>query len=196
MNESQWDHLLHIKTTGRDDSHSDQYKYPYEPTPYSVLERLANSSYIRKKQVLIDYGCGKGRVDFFLSYQTRCRSIGIEYDDHIYEAACENLKTCISKDKVTILHTDAEKYVVPEDVDHCFFFNPFSIEILKKVMKQVLVSYYEAPRDIYLYFYYPQSEYIAYLMTVDELEFVDEIDCKDLFDGNDEREVIMVFKTI
>ena len=63
--ENTWDKLLQIKTTGRDDSNSDQYRYPYEPTPYSVLERLANSSLISKKDVLLDYGCGKGRVDFF-----------------------------------------------------------------------------------------------------------------------------------
>ena len=31
QNETQWDKLLKIKTTGRDDSHSDQYRYPYEP---------------------------------------------------------------------------------------------------------------------------------------------------------------------
>ena len=43
------DKLLKIKTTGRDDSHSDQFHYPYEPTPYVVLERLANSGYIGKK---------------------------------------------------------------------------------------------------------------------------------------------------
>lgn len=63
MNESQWDKLLHIKTTGRDDSRADQYHYPYEPTPYTILERLANSGYITKKNMLIDYGCGKGRVN-------------------------------------------------------------------------------------------------------------------------------------
>ena len=55
MNEH-WDGLLRIKTTGRDDSHADQYRYPYEPTPYSVLERLANSGMIGKKNVLLDYG--------------------------------------------------------------------------------------------------------------------------------------------
>lgn len=47
-NEIRWDKLLHIQTMGRDDSNSDQYRYPYEPTPYSVLERLANTGYIRK----------------------------------------------------------------------------------------------------------------------------------------------------
>ena len=62
QNETQWDKLLKIKTTGRDDSRADQYRYPYEPTPYMVLERLANSGLIRKNNTLIDYGTGKGRT--------------------------------------------------------------------------------------------------------------------------------------
>ena len=78
--EVRWDRLLRIKTAGRDDSSADQYRYPYEPTPYSVLERLAGSGWIRKGNILLDYGCGKGRVGLFLSCQTRCRSIGVEYD--------------------------------------------------------------------------------------------------------------------
>ena len=34
-NETRWDKLLHIRTMGRDDSHSDQHRFPYEPTPVS-----------------------------------------------------------------------------------------------------------------------------------------------------------------
>ena len=64
MEEDKWDRFLHIRTTGRDDSQADQYRYPYEPTPYSVLERLANAGYIRKGNTVLDYGCGKGRADF------------------------------------------------------------------------------------------------------------------------------------
>lgn len=52
-NEIRWDKLLKIRTTGRDDSKADQYRYPYEPTPYSVLERLANSGLIRKNNTLM-----------------------------------------------------------------------------------------------------------------------------------------------
>lgn len=69
-NENRWDKLLQIHTMGRDDSRSDLYRYPYEPTPYCVLERMANTGMIRKGNTLLDYGCGKGRVDFFLSAQT------------------------------------------------------------------------------------------------------------------------------
>lgn len=76
QDENTWDKLLKIKTTGRDDSNSDQYRYPYEPTPYCVLERLANSGLIRKKDVVLDYGCGKGSVGWTSElYETECGDV-------------------------------------------------------------------------------------------------------------------------
>ena len=66
-------------------------------------------------------------------------------------------------------------------------------EILHKVMARILESYYAHPRDLFLFFYYPSDEYISYLMTVDELEFYDEIECDDLFTG-DRRERILIFQ--
>lgn len=190
----QWDKLLRIKTTGRDDSMADQYRYPYEPTPYSVLERLAGSGYISKRNVLLDYGCGKGRVDFYLSYQTRCRTLGIEYDTRMYERALSNQQTAVSGRRASFVLANAEQYPVPAEVDRCYFFNPFSVEILQKVMARILDSYYENPRNIQLYFYYPSDEYVAYLMTQELLMFVDEIDCGDLFEGKDPREKILIFE--
>ena len=163
QNENQWDKLLKIKTTGRDDSRADQYRYPYEPTPYCVLERLANSGLISKKNVVLDYGTGKGRVCFFLSYQTRCSSIGVEYDDRIFAGARANQEQA------------------------------FSIEILRKVLSRIYESYYENQREILLFFYYPSEEYISCLMTEELLLFFDEIDTEDLFEGNNNRERIVVF---
>lgn len=188
-----WDKLLQIKTTGRDDSNSDRYRYPYEPTPYSVLERLANSGLIRKRDVVLDYGCGKGRVDFFLSYQTKVNTIGIEYDERIYQSALENQKTAVSRAKTEFVLARAEEYEVPSEVNRYYFFNPFSVELLRKVMARIIESYYEKPREVFLFFYYPSEEYISYLMTVDELEFYDEIACDDLFGGSDLRERIVIF---
>lgn len=192
-NKNMWDKLLQIKTTGRDDSNSDQYRYPYEPTPYNVLERLANSGFIRKRDVVLDYGCGKGRVDFFLSYQTKASTIGVEYDERIYQSALENQKTAVSRAKTEFVLKRAEEYKVPVEVNRYYFFNPFSVEILRKVMARIIESYYEKPREAFLFFYYPSEEYISYLMTVNELEFYDEIVCGDLFEGNDLRERIMIF---
>ena len=191
--ETTWDKLLQIKTAGRDDLSADQYRYPYEPTPYCVLERLADSGLIRENDVVLDYGCGKGRVDFFLSHQTRANTIGIEYDERIYQGALENRKSAVSGTAADFVLARAEEYEVPPEVNRCYFFNPFSAEILHKVMARILESYYENPREVFLFFYYPSDEYIAYLMTVDELDFYDEIECGDLFEGNDMRERIMIF---
>lgn len=188
------DKLLKIKTTGRDDSNSDFYRFPYEPTPYSVLERLASSGYFKKGNKLVDYGCGKGRVDFFLAYYTKCKSIGIEYDERIYNTAMENMRTSVSSGRVTFELEDAQEWELPLDVDRCYFFNPFSVEILRKVFFRIKESYYMNPREILMFFYYPSDEYMAYLSSRDELEFIDEIDCQDLFEEKNRRERVVVFK--
>ena len=192
--QSKWDDILQIQTTGRDDTNSDEYRYPYEPTPYRVLERLAECGFFGKNDTVLDYGCGKGRVGFFLSYQTKAEAIGIEYDERIYRSALENQKTFLLDTGTDFVWTRAEEYEVPQEVNRCYFFNPFSVEILRKVMARIIASYYANPREILLFFYYPSDEYMCYLMTVDELEFYDEIECDDLFDGNDRRERIMVFE--
>lgn len=192
--EQSWDLSLQIKTTGRDETNADEYHHPYEPTPYSVLERLVSYGLIDEQDVVLDYGCGKGRVDFFLSYRTKAKTIGIEYDEHIYQSALDNLKNVISRVKPQFVLANAEGYEVPPDVNRCWFFNPFSVEILHKAMARIIESYYENPREMFLFFYYPSDEYIACLMTVDELEFYDEIECDDLFEGSDPRERIMIFQ--
>ena len=192
--EHTWDKLLQITTAGRDDLGADLYHHPYEPTPYCVLERLAGSGLIGQGDAVLDYGCGKGRVGFFLAYRTKAKTVGIEYDARIYAGALENQKTALSKAKADFLLTRAEEYALPADINRCYFFNPFSVEILRKVMARILESYYTHPRELFLFFYYPSDEYISYLMTVNEMEFYDEIMCNDLFRTNDPRERIMIFQ--
>ena len=122
--ESSWDKLLQVKTCGRDDTNSDQYRFPYEPTPYCVLERLAGSELIAPDDTVLDYGCGKGRVGFFLSYRTKAEVIGIEYDERIYCDAQENQKTAVSRARSRFVLTRAEDYPVPPEVNRCYFFQP------------------------------------------------------------------------
>ena len=195
MTDSQWDKLLKIRTSGRDDSHSGRYNYPYEPTPYSVLERLAGSGFLTKKNVLLDYGCGKGRVDFYLAYQIGCRCIGVEYDERIFAKAVENKENAVSGNKVDIFHEKAENFEIPPQTDRFYFFNPFSIEIFQKVISMIRCSWYEAPREILLFFYYPFDDYRRALASNDGLELLEMIDCRDL-EGDNEKEQIMICRMI
>ena len=190
--ETNYDKLLQVNTCGRDDTNADACHHPYEPTPYRVLEWLEASLLLQEGDTLLDYGCGKGRVGFFLSKRANIKVIGIEYDENILKTALENQK--ISKIPTEFVLTRAEEYQVPPEVSHCYFFNPFSLEILHKVLARILESWYENPRQINLFFYYPADEYISFLMTIDELDFFDEIDCQDLFPGNDPRERVLIFQ--
>ncbi|WP_405728831.1 class I SAM-dependent methyltransferase [Anaerotignum sp.] len=193
MTEEQWDKKLRIHTTGRLDDHADQYRYPYEPTPYTVLERLVESGYIKGENILIDYGCGKGRVGFFLYYALGCRTIGLEYDAAIFAQAEENKGTAAKGQGVSFYHADAAEFPVVK-ADCFYFFNPFSVQVLQSVMGRIMESYYENPRKMRLFFYYPNDAYLVYLMTMYALHFVEEIDCRDLFPGKDERERILIFE--
>ena len=145
------------------------------------------------QDVILDYGSGKGRVGFFLSWQTRCRSTGVECDERIYTRAVENRISAAAASRVQFELQNAEEYAVPAEVTRCFFFNPFSVEILKKVLARILESWYQNPREILLFFYYPSDEYISHLMTVDELSFFDEIDCRLHGEKKVGRERIIIF---
>lgn len=194
MIEKDWDKKLNITTCGRDASKEDAYHYPYEPTPYSVLERLVESEYISSESSVIDYGCGKGRVSFFLNRISGCKVVGIDFDERMCKVARENLLKYGKNEAIELICESAEKYEI-KDADTFYFFNPFSVEVLQSVIGKIKKSYYENPREMQLFFYYPSDEYISFLMTVPELMFVDEVDCQDLFGGNDERERIVIFET-
>ena len=117
----------------------------------------------------------------------------LEYDERIFESAEANREHAVSGRKVSFELTSAEKYTVPSEVDRCYFFNPFSVEILRKVLAGIYESYYEKPREILLMFYYPSEEYLGCLMTEEQLMFYDEINTEDLFEGKNDREKILIF---
>lgn len=194
LEDRSWDHKLHISTMGMIDHMEDEDHFRYEPTPYCVLKRLVESGWITKNSRVVDYGCGKGRVCFFLSNQTGCQATGVDFSKEMIHFANQNNLQFSQPDKVRFVWKPAEKYPV-EDEDVFFFFNPFSYDILRGVLRQILDSWYKNPRKMTLCFYYPSSAYISTLMQVPELMFLDEIDCDDLFVENDSRERILIFET-
>ena len=197
FNDVLWEQKLKINTEGRDESCSDEHHQPYQPTYYAVLEHIASTGIINKNSVLVDYGCGKGRVLYFMFHSFGCRCIGIEREDKFINAAIRNMTSYVDRrrvgDSISFIQTDAEKYEVPAEADTFFFFNPFSVILLRSILKKIYESYYESPRRILLMFYYPSTEYMDCLMNESRLTLVDEIDCGDLFKGSNERERIVVF---
>lgn len=188
------DHYLKIRTSGRDDSNSDFINFPYEPTPYKVLERLVNSGYINKKDKLIDYGCGKGRVDFYLSYFTKAQMIGVELDERRYQVAVENQKTSICPFRVSLVHQSASQYELEDDVTGAYFFNPFSIKIFALVYVNIIKSLVRRKRKFKLFFYYPSDAYIEFLERSPVIKHLEDIDCRDVINLEDEKEYVAIYE--
>ena len=125
FNEYLLDQKYNIHTCGRSEIKADKHHFPYEATSFSVLRRIAEEGYVKKDTVLVDYGCGRGRVPIFFSKETGCKTIGVEFADGFFQEAVQNVADADVANLVQIEKIAAEKYLVPEDVDVVYFFNPF-----------------------------------------------------------------------
>ena len=190
-----WEKKLGISTAAAYNEKDDSNHSRYEPTAYAVLARLAESGVVTKDSILIDYGCGKGRVSFFLHYLTGCRTIGIEYNPELHSAAEANLKSYSGRhtEGISFICESAENYIVDNAANCFYFFNPFSEKILRSVLGQIYISYYSSPRPMKLIFYFPLDNYLSMLMTEDMLRCTGSIDCRDIFGTDDPREKIVIF---
>ena len=192
MTEREWDKRLRVRTTGREDEVNAHYS-PYEPTPYPVLERLADSGHIRRKDRLLDYGCGKGRVAFFMASRVGCPVTGLDYSQKLIDIARENRRSCPAGDRVALVRALAEQHV-PRDETAFFFFNPFSDAVFAAVLRRLEQSRRESPRPMKLICYYPSEEYLRCLEAAPDLILVEDIDCGDLFNGKNPRERLVVWR--
>ena len=193
LSEREWDRRLRIRTVGREDESDPNYS-PYEPTPYGVLRRLAESGHITRKNHLLDYGCGKGRVAFFMAAVVGCRATGIDMSQKLIDIARENRRSSRLGDRVALKRCLAEQYE-PEDEDFLFFFNPFSEKVFAGVLRRVANALKDRPRALTVACYYPSEAYVECLDETDILKPVDDIDCNDLFNGKQNpRERVIVYR--
>ena len=92
-------------------------------------------------------------------------------------------------------NVSAESYDIPTEADAFFFFRPFSETILRRVIRNIIVSYYDCPRRIKLIFYYVTPEYFSCLGDYPEFELIQDIDCRDLFNSKDTKDRILLYQS-
>ena len=188
-----WEKKLNIETGAARHEKDDKNHSRYEPTPYAVLERLSESGWIGREDTLVDYGCGKGRVSFCMRHAVGCRSVGVEYDEALCAAAERNrLEYAGRRELIEFVCANAETFEA-SGANAFYFFNPFSDKILRSVLGRIYKSYYENPRPMRLVFYYALDGYRTLLMGEPLLRYEGEIDCRDLFHNDDEKERILIF---
>ncbi|MFD1851734.1 methyltransferase [Oceanobacillus bengalensis] len=189
MQEFYYDKLLNINT--RKDAfqpiNNAYHYYPYEPTPYQALETLFEQYEVTSNDHIVDFGCGKGRLNFYIHYFYRAAVTGIEMNERFYHDAIHNLEgyTKQTKQKANRIQFHcclAEEYSIKPTDNRFYFFNPFSIQIFRKIVHHILLSVEEAKRDIELILYYGYEDYVYFLEDETAFELVKEIKLPHLYE--------------
>ena len=178
MKEKDCDELLHINTSGTQTGFYKSFHYHrYEPTPYWILEKLVDEYDIASEDHIVDFGCGKGRLNFFIHYKTGANVKGIEMNEQFLNEAKENLKGYIHNktERIQFYRCLAEEYKVQSTDNKFYFFNPFTIQIFRQVITNILLSVEEEYREVDLILYYPSDDYIYYLENQTVFELYKEI---------------------
>lgn len=180
--EKQYDQKFQIRTVGlREWRNDDANKYNrYEATPYEALEVLLNNYTVPENSKLVDFGSGRGRVAFFFHDNLHIPVTGIEANDKTFEEALKNKQTYRRKREhikapITFEYALAEHYEVQHDDNLFYFFNPFSVQIFKRVVTNIIHSLKEYERKADLILYYPLPDFVHFLKRHTRFEKINKI---------------------
>lgn len=189
MKETNYDELLNIETEGNQRGYNKSFHYHrYEPTPYTALENLFAEYELNSSDHIVDFGCGKGRLNFFIHYLFHSSVTGVEMNEKLYEEAIENKENYLIKAKnkgeIQFQCCLAEKYEINPLDNTFYFFNPFTIPIFWKIINNILVSVEKFKREVDVILYYPSEDYIYYLENHTSFELIKEIQLPGLYENN------------
>jgi SAM-dependent methyltransferase len=189
MKETNYDELLNIETEGNQRGYNKSFHYHrYEPTPYHALEKLFAEYELTSSDHIVDFGCGKGRLNFFIHYLFHASVTGVEMNEKLYEEAMENKANYLIKAKnkgeIQFQCCLAEKYEINPLDNRFYFFNPFTIPIFWKIINNILVSVEKYKREVDVILYYPSEDYIYYLENHTLFELIKEIQLPGLYENN------------
>ena len=199
MDEQYYEKLLNIKTSGEQKIFNESMHFNrYEPTSYSALEILSKQYHFTAEDSFVDFGCGKGRFSFYINHFFNSSVTGIEMNNFFYKIALENKRNYFQtyknkKDKINFLHCFAERYNINSSDNKFYFFNPFSMQIFAKVIKNILVSTEEYERAVDVILYYPSNDYAYFLDTNSPFQLINEIKIPLMYD-NDPRHCFLIYR--
>ena len=121
--------FVKYKIYDNDDIHN-----AYEMTDIFSLNKILKDMKINSNDSILDIGCGKGAALYKFSKYFK-NIYGVEFNKDIYNICCENM------DKLNIhaniVNDDIDNYIIPDNVNYIFMFNPFSGETMKNTISKI-----------------------------------------------------------
>jgi len=140
----------------------------YEATNYNIIKIILNYLQLKKEDIFVDIGCGKGRALFFTASQYKIkRVIGIEADTKIFDIAKRNLKHLKSrKTSVFLYHSNATDFDF-KDGTIFFMYHPFGPKTQKAVLDKIHRNIIKKNKKIRIVYVTP-----AYSFVYDEIPWL------------------------
>ncbi len=139
-------HKTHFKNLGSNDTYH---------TSYSAMPLIFKFIQIKPDDVLVDVGCGKGRViNYWLNMECKNDIIGLELDPDIAERTARQFTKWSN---VKIIQGDAVANL-PDNGTLFYFYNPFSENIVRLFERKVAAI--SENRPVNIIYYNPKSVHI------------------------------------
>jgi predicted RNA methylase len=148
------DTSLQLEEQNRRGWRTDKVNFYYVPTRPKWARRALRQvpANVRRECTFVDFGSGKGRVLLMAAQLGFRRLYGIELRKELHEQACRNFERFrhAAGCKMESLNIDAVNYEFPRENLVLFFFNPFSGEVMEKVLANLAASLDRDFRDIWV----------------------------------------------
>ena len=152
--------LHDLTVTGKNKEHGSFY----QPTMALSFNRLLERVPLPRESVLVDFGCGKGRVLLLAVLRGIKKAVGIEFSPELCAIARNNVRIVEqatgSRLNITVIEGDVAQYEIEDDQNVFFFFNPFDDVVLEAVVNNIKKSLRRKPREIAIIYYNPVHSHI------------------------------------
>ncbi len=136
-----WERRLGIRTKGGVPATGDEPgRHAYAPASYAAFHYLLRQARVRYEEtVFVDYGSGKGRIVCAASRFPFQRVIGVELSPDLSAESRRNIGRLRRPraGAIEVATEDATAFALPPHPLVLFFYNPFSGQILERVLERV-----------------------------------------------------------
>jgi len=128
----------------------------YEHICYRRLDLLIPQLGPTDNEVFVDFGCGKGRVIFYLGTKLKMKKlVGVEYEANVAAIAKKNLSRIkVPHSPIEFIQGDAADFDTSE-MTILYMYNPFGNATMERVLANIKKGWLANPRRIKIIYYNP-----------------------------------------
>lgn len=161
LNDRLWERRLGIATMGRQDANQPDAG-PYSTFAYSSIMKVLDRLDIQPGDVLVDIGCGKGRIVCCAALRRANRIIGVDIEQGLCEIARANAARLRAwQSTIEIANMSAADFDY-RDCTLFFLFNPFGAATLRQVLDAISQTLVAHPRPVRLAYVNPLHEQVLH----------------------------------